>query len=140
MTEGTKDFISSEVSVLDPDDNNKLLYFREFENEAIRDTYVEIMRESNPHYRILIEDTYIGMTTIEPSPKPLKPGFYWFTSERASYPSIAQYAGEDDWYLINETFSVDLETLRQRGWDLGPRVEIPQAVKDATGGFREEDE
>lgn len=52
----------------------------------------------------------------------LSNGFYWFTSERASCPSICQYL-DGGWYPINEHGPITLDELYRRGWDLGKRVE-----------------
>lgn len=47
-------------------------------------------------------------------------GFFWFTSERASNPSICQRVG-GKWFAINEFGEVTLEELNRRGWQLeGP--------------------
>lgn len=54
--------------------------------------------------------------------KPLSDGFYWFTSERSSGPTICQYM-KGGWYPLNETGPLTLEELKQRGWDLGDRIE-----------------
>lgn len=51
-----------------------------------------------------------------------KNGYYRFTSERASYKSIAQYIN-GDWYLIGEENPVTLEEINRRGWEVEGMVE-----------------
>lgn len=53
--------------------------------------------------------------------KPLKDGYYRFTSERSSTKSIAQLVN-GEWFVIGEIFPVTLEILNQRGWELDSRV------------------
>lgn len=51
----------------------------------------------------------------------IKNGYYRFTSERASYKSIAQHIN-GEWFLIGEVAPVTLEELNRRGWDLDSKV------------------
>lgn len=55
-------------------------------------------------------------------PDPLKDGYYWFHSERASTRSIAQLVS-GAWYLVGEADAHTLEQLRTRGWKLDGPVE-----------------
>lgn len=51
----------------------------------------------------------------------MKNGYYRFTSERASYKSIAQHI-DGEWFCIGEVEPISLEELNRRGWDLDKRV------------------
>lgn len=47
-------------------------------------------------------------------------GFFWFKSERASWPSVCQRV-KGQWYAVNEVGPITLEELNRRGWQLdGP--------------------
>jgi hypothetical protein len=51
----------------------------------------------------------------------IKNGYYRFTSERASYKSIAQNI-DGNWFLIGEVEPVTMHELNQRGWVLDSKV------------------
>jgi hypothetical protein len=53
--------------------------------------------------------------------KPLKDGYYRFTSERSSQKCIAQLLNHE-WYLIGEERPVTMAEMNRRGWTVDTRV------------------